>query len=193
LEGAKGMAKRKQPNRLVPELPQTAPTFEAKRIQPQEVRPSVLEIGRAVLDVTLQGLRERSAGRRESGAIWAGDLEGSHAVARQVLFFHELCEDHGEAISLELSEDAKFHLYRDLASRGLKLVGMIHTHPKDGVELSYIDRRNQLCSRIGFWSIVLPWYGSRSWNLTETGVHIRIDKGWFQLSPEEAAKRIAVR
>lgn len=152
-----------------------------------------LEIERPALDITLHGLRKRSAGRRESGAIWAGDLDGCHAVARQLLFFHELCDDRGEALSLELSEDAKFNLYSDLATRRLKLVGMVHTHPKDWVELSYIDKKNQLCSRIGFWSIVLPWYGTRPWKLTQTGVHIRTDEGWFQFSPEEAAKRIAVR
>jgi len=157
------------------------------------VSAAFLEIDSAVLDKTLHGLRERSAGRRESGAIWVGDLDGSHAVARRVLFFHELCDDRGEALSLELSEEAKFNLYSDLATRGLKLVGMVHSHPEDWVDLSYIDRKNQLCSRIGFWSIVLPWYAAQTWNLAQTGVHIRTNEGWFQFSPEEAGDRIAIR
>lgn len=143
--------------------------------------------------MTVNGLRDRSAGVRESGAIWVGDLTEQSAIAKEVLFFHQLCDDRGEALSLELSEEAKFELYRDLSERGLKLVGMIHTHPKDWVELSYIDKKNQLCSRIGFWSVVLPWYGARPWNFAEVGIHIRANGGWYQFSPSEAEVRIAIR
>lgn len=94
---------------------------------------------------------------------------------------------------MELSEDAKFHLYQELNQRGLKLVGMIHTHPEDWVELSPVDKRNQLCSRIGFWSLVVPWYGQQPWHLPEMGIHARSATGWEQFTGEEILKRIILR
>jgi hypothetical protein len=130
--------------------------------------------------LTLVHLAERSAGWRESAAIWTGQLEGDDAFASDVLFHHELCDDQAGPLFLELTERAKFDLYRRLAACKKKLVGMIHTHPEDWVELSRVDKGNQLCSRIGFWSLVVPWYGSPPWDLDAMGVHVRVDSGWYQ-------------
>jgi proteasome lid subunit RPN8/RPN11 len=109
------------------------------------------------------------------------------------VFFHDLCDDNGGALSIELSETAKFSLYKELARSGLKLVGMVHTHPSDWVDLSRIDRASHLSSRIGFWSLVLPYYAERPWSIDGTGVHIRVDLGWYRFGKGESAKRIVVR
>lgn len=135
----------------------------------------------------------QSAGWRESGALWIGSLDGECAHVADVLFYHDLGEDNGRPFSLEISEDTKLSLYGVLAQRRLKLLAMLHTHPAGWVGLSSIDEANQLCSRIGFWSLVLPWYGSRSWSLKRTGVHIRTNNGWHQFSFEQAKDRILIR
>lgn len=192
METTQAMAKEPKSDSLVPELPPTEAVPAGLWLQPQEVANDRLTISAHLLGKTLDGLRQRSADWRESGAIWAGELDGVNSTAREVLFFHDLCDDQGRALSLELSEAAKFSLYKGLAARNLKLVGMIHTHPEDWVGLSYIDQANQLCSRIGFWSLVLPYYGTQMWNINTTGVHIRISEGWHQFSRKEAAERIIV-
>jgi hypothetical protein len=140
----------------------------------------------------MAGLAARSGDRRESGAIWAGNLHRTEAFASDVFFHHELCDDRGTALSLQLTEDAKFALYTELATRGLKLVGMIHTHPQDWVGLSAVDEANQLCSRIGFWSLVAPWYGRPPWELTTLGVHARAETGWYRLEAEEVRLRVVL-
>ena len=111
---------------------------------------------------------------------------------RDVLFIHDLCNDRGAPLSLELSEDAKFSLYQELGARGQKLLGMIHTHPEDWVGLSRIDKANQLCSRIGFWSLVVPFYAERPWDLRTVGVHVRVDPGWYQFNHQESKERIVI-
>ena len=130
--------------------------------------------------MTIARLAERSADWRESAAIWTGTLDGDDSIASDVFFHHELCDDQAGPLFLELTEQAKFGLYRALAASGKKLVGMVHTHPEDWVELSDIDKQNQLCSRIGFWSLVVPWYGRSPWDLGNFGVHVRADSGWYQ-------------
>ena len=88
----------------------------------------------------------RSASFRESACVWAGRVKGAEWVAEKVVFHHHLCDDVGCSYYLELSETAKFKLYRDLAAQDLELISLLHTHPADWVGLSSIDQRNQITS-----------------------------------------------
>ena len=189
----KKVAKRKEPDRRLFELSQKNATRRLQRLPPQEVEHDRLWINREVLKRTIDGLRKQSGGWRESGAIWIGDLDGSISTVVDVLFFHDLCDDKGRSLSLELSQEAKFALYKEVAKREQKLVGMIHTHPEDWVDLSGIDKANQLCSRIGFWCLVLPYYAQRPWSIGATGVHIRADCGWHWFKRPESLKRVTVK
>lgn len=146
----------------------------------------------ALFRSTMLGLAKRSAGWRESAAIWAGSVDGENAVASAVFFHHDLCDDRSGPLSLSLSERAKFDLYQTLAGRGMKLVALIHTHPDDWVGLSHVDQRNQICSRIGFWSLVVPFYGEHPWELRTLGVHIRTDSGWYQYLGPHIAERLLI-
>jgi proteasome lid subunit RPN8/RPN11 len=71
-------------------------------------------------------------------------------------------------------------------------VALIHTHPEDWVDLSEIDQANQVSSRIGFWSVVIPWYGQEPWILTIWGVHVRRESGWSRLTAVEIEDRVEV-
>lgn len=142
-----------------------------------------------VLERTVSGLRARSAGWRESACVWTGTRDGH---VRDVLFHHELGDDRATALSLELPEAAKFALYERLAARSESLLSLLHTHPEDWVGLSWIDQRNQVSSRIGFWSIVLPYYAAKDWDQAEVGFHIRCDRGWERLGNEALRERFRV-
>jgi proteasome lid subunit RPN8/RPN11 len=142
----------------------------------------------------MEGLRKRSAGWRESAAIWVGRIVGERKdwSAERVIFHHELCDDQAGALFLELSETAKFRLYQDLANEGFRIIALLHTHPSSWVDLSDVDRRNQLSSRIGFWSIVVPFYGRRPWKIRRLGVHILTMDGWHRFSQDESCRRVVV-
>lgn len=129
---------------------------------------------------------------RESGALWSGIVEGDLWRAEEVHFHHELCDDQARYGFLELSEDAKFALYEELASKKRKLVALLHTHPSKWVGLSLIDKQNQVSSRIGFWSIVVPCFGLEPWDITRMGVHTREARGWRRLRAEESKLRFIV-
>ena len=108
------------------------------------------------------------------------------------MFHHELADDRATPFSLELPEAAKFALYERLGARGEALLSLLHTHPAAGVGLSHVDQRNQLSSRVGFWSIVLPYYGVRDWRFEEIGFHVRCDRGWRRLEVTEAQQCLRV-
>jgi len=151
-----------------------------------------LTVSRELFSETMGTLRERGAGWRESAAVWGGVIAGDLWQAQIVYFHHELGDDRGGPLSLELSESAKFRLYDTLKQKHLRLVALIHTHPCDWVDLSDVDRENQLSSRLGFWSIVVPWYAQRSWNSQEMGIHERTEEGWHRLSTGEVERRFKV-
>ncbi len=155
------------------------------RLPAPSISASSLVVPSNLLACTVAGLRVRSEGWRESACIWGGTREGR---VTNVAFHHELGDDRATALSLELPEDAKFALYKQLAARQEVLLAMLHTHPEDWVGLSWIDAQNQLCSRIGFWSIVLPFYGAKEWKEAEIGFHIRCDRGWQQIQGETLRK-----
>lgn len=186
------MAKKRKPDRRIPGFPADDALRSRPRIQPQELGHARLLVPRALFERTLRQLAERSAGWRESAAMWVGSLDGEDALASEVLFHHELCEDNAGPLSLELSEQAKFDLYRELAPSGRKIVSLIHTHPRDWVGLSAVDEDNQICSRIGFWSLVVPRYGREPWDLARIGVHARTNDGWYEFRGSEISQRVVL-
>ena len=187
------MAKKVKSTRGLPGFFAANAARSGVRLQPEELKRKCLIVPRSLFESTLERLAERSAGWRESAAIWAGHLSGDDAVASEVFFHHELCDDQAGPLYFELTERAKFDLYKTLVAKKQTLVALIHTHPEDWVGLSPVDERNQLCSRIGFWSLVVPWYGSRPWDLTNLGIHARADIGWYQYTGREIADRIIVK
>lgn len=147
-------------------------------------------ISRQLLDQTVIGLRARSGGWRESACVWAGTRDGA---IKQVLFHHQLGNDCGGPLFLELPEHAKFDLYRRLAAENQVLLALLHTHPYEWVGLSPTDQDNQISSRLGFWSIVLPYYARDPWDIESVGCHIRVDGGWQTLHVDQIRQHLIIK
>ena len=151
-----------------------------------------LIITQQLFDKTMHTLRERSAGSRESAAVWAGAITDECWEAQFVFFHHDLGNDYAGPLSLELGEAAKYRLYDTLHREQLRLIALIHTHPRKWVGLSEVYAENQLSSRIGFWSIVVPWYARRTWAMTSMGVHERTERSWHRLTKKEVQERFQI-
>ncbi len=186
------MGKRRKQDRELPHVSTKLASRPPKRV-PEKIPLDVsLKVPRRLFEDTMLELESRSAGWRESAAVWAGSVREGVWQADLVRFHHHLCDDSASALSIELTEEAKLALYEELAALGLRLVALIHTHPKDWVGLSQIDEANQICSRLGFWSLVAPWYGRTPWGTAFIGVHVRCDDGWYQLKPWEVSERVNI-
>jgi len=72
------------------------------------------------------------------------------------------------------------------------VLALLHTHPQSWVGLSEIDQQNQLSSRVGFWSIVLPYYGHCAWNARDIGYHVRAERGWIRLHPDDVEQHFHI-
>jgi len=56
-------------------------------------------------------------------------------IVEAVHFHHELGDDQAGALSLELSEAAKFRLYAEIGKQNRRVIALIHTHPGEWVGL----------------------------------------------------------
>jgi proteasome lid subunit RPN8/RPN11 len=162
------------------------------RVLPKNLVGARLEIPVAIFNETLAELQERSSGARESAAVWSGEVTENRTMVQRVDFHHGLGDDRATALSLELSEAAKFRLYRTLGGLQLKLAALIHTHPEDWVDLSEVDRTNQISSCVGFWSLVVPNYGRPPWETEKMGIHLQTEKGWYRLDRQEVHSMVHV-
>jgi len=186
------MAKDHKSDCRLPEFPSGAPVPTCQGLHAPTRLNTELVIPRGLFDETLAELQARSARWRESAAILCGHVAGSQWIADVAKFYHRLCDDRGRSLSIILAEAAKFQLYEELNRFQLRLIAGIHTHPEDWVDLSWIDQRNQLCSKKGFWSIVVPSYGQKPWLIENMGVHIRTSNGWRRLTVGQIRKHVSV-
>jgi proteasome lid subunit RPN8/RPN11 len=192
MERSQGMDEDTKPDRCIPEFSSGDIEFTNARLPPPASLDTRLSIPKQIWESTLTELRERSAGWRESAAIFCGRVIHSEWTVETVRFHHHLCDDRGRPLSIRLTESAKYELYRELNRLGLRLIAGIHTHPEDWVDLSWIDQQNQLCSRRGFWSIVVPWYAEQSWEVVAMGAHIRTLEGWCRLTTEQVQRHVRI-
>lgn len=159
------------------------------RISAAQAIATRIVISRSIVSATHQGLRDRSDGWRESACMWIGDSDGQ---VRRVVFHHEIADDRATALSLELPEKAKYSLYEQLARDRLRVLALLHTHPDSWVDLSWIDQQNQISSRLGFLSIVLPYYGKEPWVMEDIGFHAKCERGWRRLTESEIRMAVTV-
>jgi hypothetical protein len=193
MEAAQGMGEAKKSASSLSGLPTKPPSPRGQRIRSSGRKLSNLTIDAGLFNTTLRGLQERSAGWRESAAIWAGHVDASTWKAEEVQFHHDLCDDLAGPLSLQLSEKAKYDLYIQLGKKGFRLVGLVHTHPHKWVDLSEVDKENQVCSRLGFWSLVIPQYASPPWIIAQFGVHVRVEDGWYRLNEFESSRQLIIK
>lgn len=192
MERSQGMDEDTKPDRCIPEFPSGDIESPNPRLPAPASLDTCLSIPKQIWESTLTELRDRSAGWRESAAIFCGRVIHSEWTVEVVRFHHHLCDDRGRPLSIRLTESAKYQLYGELNRLGLRLIAGIHTHPEDWVDLSWIDQQNQLCSRRGFWSIVVPWYAEQSWQIDAMGIHIRMPGGWCRLTTEQVQKYVQI-
>lgn len=75
----------------------------------------------------------------------------------------------------------------------LQLLGQVHGHPSDWVSHSDWDNLGAFMPYEGFYSVVVPWYGSQGLlPLTSCGIHQYLDGSFVRLSNTEIENRFVL-
>ncbi|MDO7868525.1 hypothetical protein [Nocardioides jiangxiensis] len=116
----------------------------------------------------LAELQRRGEEWRESGAFLLA--RPGESVVEHVAYYDDLdanCLTGG----ITFASAGFTRLWELCATRGLRVVADIHTHPGEWVGQSRIDETNPMISTPGHIALIAPEYGRRT-NLEEFGVHV---------------------
>lgn len=136
-------------------------------------------------------MRPNGAKGHEGLALWFGNTDGrlteiSHVIEVQGPGFR------AGALQLRLSLRA-FDTLTLLADRiQAHLVGQIHSHPRQMLDLSVTDTVHGI-RRQDYLSLVCPHYAQRHvGSVLECGVHVFDRAAYKRLSPQEVTRRISI-
>jgi hypothetical protein len=139
---------------------------------------------------TWLGLRARGHGKTESAAIWGGKRDSSAETVEAVYFLDDLPGRVQFSGYHRVPEKALELLFNQLQRDRRVIVGDIHTHPGDWVDLSALDKNNPIEFRKGLHAIVLPTYALPEPSLSIAGVHEYKGGGRWRILSQRAKKKV---
>lgn len=147
----------------------------------------------ALWSATWNGLRVRGGGRREAACVWAGTRDGGVERACEVIFLDDLPGTVGRRLQHRTSRAAVAMLLQRARELGLVIVGDVHTHPSDWVDLSDVDRAHPIEYRVGLVALVLPEFAMGTPDIGLVGVHEYSGDGhWRTFEGEQVTQRLCV-
>jgi hypothetical protein len=151
---------------------------------------SRFDVPSAVLDETVEALREAGRDGLEAMVTWAGRRQGDIVAVTRTIVPRQTSYRTADGLLVLVDGDALFALNRDLYSRGELLVAQVHSHGEDAYH-SDTDDHLSLVTLLGALSVVVPtfakdgrsgfadWYwtrlvGTGEWHPVEAGEMVRI-------------------
>lgn len=144
----------------------------------------------AVLDPTLEVLRNAGERGCEAFVLWGATIEDGSVRFRTVLVPHQVAHRLDEGLLVTVDGNALFQINKALYSRGEILAAQVHSHPTAAFH-SDTDDCFSLVTLTGALSVVVPNFG-------RDGLGASSDWAWYRLigegqwSPLTAQDRITV-
>lgn len=153
----------------------------------------LMRVDNQVWRETWLGLQRRSAGERESACVWLGTRDGEWETAREIVFLDDLPGTIGRRLQHRTSRVAVNMMLDRARDAGMEIVGDIHTHPSDWVDLSEVDRAHPIEYRVGLLAIVFPHFAAGEPNLAVAGVHEYAGNGdWKTFDETSSSTRLLI-
>lgn len=152
-----------------------------------------VKIGDTIFQNTLEELRKVGDGNKEGIAYWSGILNEAKATIKNVMFADEYPEFHNEKLFASVSLDMSFKISEKIHQREEILFAQVHTHPFEAFH-SYVDDTYPISHRIGFFSIVIPYFGKNINSLLQCKIFEYEGKAkWHELDEDEIKRKFEVR
>jgi proteasome lid subunit RPN8/RPN11 len=150
-----------------------------------------LHVTRSLFEATWLGLQRRSQGAQETACVWLGNQDGEREIATEIVFLDDLPGTVGRRLQHRTSREAVRILIDRARELGLTIVGDVHTHPGQWVDLSEVDRAHPIEYRIGLLALVFPSFAQGSPWLDGVGVHEYLGSGqWTRFEGDDVASRL---
>lgn len=131
---------------------------------------------------SIEELRRRGDGRRESGAFLLSPLGGDGRCVTSVSYYDDL-DATALRGGLRLGSDAFTLLWNRCERERLRVIGDIHTHPWSIVRQSGIDQANPMIARVGHVALIAPNFAQGLVSAWDVGLHHYLGnktwRSWF--------------
>lgn len=154
---------------------------------PQKI--AFISISELVFSNTISHLRKIGNANREGIAYWTGIINKEEALVKSVIFADAYPEFNNEGWFAELPLQASLKLGETIHRKNEVLIAQIHSHPREAFH-SLIDDQSPISHRIGFLSIVVPYFGKNVTSLSQCKIYEYLGKGeWRDLLQDEINDR----
>ena len=151
------------------------------RIAPELWQELVTELGR------------RGRGRGESGAFLLAENDDQRPRVVRAVYYDDLdphCLDHGD---IQLSGFAYSKLWDICGAEDRHVIADVHTHPRDIVRQSPIDREHPMHAQAGHIALILPDFATHPVPTSTVGVHEYLgDDGWRPSFAKDAKRALYI-
>jgi hypothetical protein len=155
-------------------------------------RIKTLEIPRSIFNSTIQNLQENGLQDKEGIAFWTGTLNDTTAQIKNVIFADSYPEFENQELFARVPLMASFKIGESIHQRNEKLFVQIHSHPFEAFH-SFVDNKYPISHKIGFLSIVVPYFGKNVIDLSQCKVYEYLGNGkWKELSQKEVSRRFVI-
>lgn len=140
-----------------------------------------LAMGANQLRTLLSELARRGQGQRESGAFLLTDRRHPAGALPQPVTALAYYDDLDPAcLTGGITFDARGYSALNAHCRlnSLRVVGDIHTHPGRYVQQSQIDATHPMVAIDGHVALIAPNFANGVTDVSEFGVHVRVDGSW---------------
>ena len=139
---------------------------------------------------TIQGLKKRGEGRRESGAFFLHRF-GENKVCK-IVFYDQFDKNVSNTGRIEFKGGNEFHKY--LMDNDLSVFADIHSHPTDNTNQSESDKYNPMIRIKGHVAIIAPNFASNRFLLPKdcSIYQYQGERLWRQIMPNECLLKLSL-
>jgi proteasome lid subunit RPN8/RPN11 len=133
-------------------------------------------------------LRQRGAGKGESGAFLLGRQRGAAGRVTTYVCYDDLDPHAYQSGAIAFHAEGNAALWQYCRKRKLQVLADVHTHPGKNVLQSFIDRENPMIPVVGHTAIIVPHFAHTPWwSLSAVGVYEYL--GGFKWRTHGASER----
>jgi hypothetical protein len=152
-----------------------------------------LVVPQSIADETQKFLRAAGRLGNEGMVLWVGKGEDDLFHVTDLLIPKQKGIRTREGVCVVVDTDEMHRINVELFKSGLRLIAQVHSHPTHAYH-SETDDEFAIATTVGCFSLVVPDFGARDFDLSECAVYRLSEVGqWQHLAPQRVKRLIDIR
>lgn len=157
---------------------------------PKKIR--TVHIPKSLFDDTIKNLQRSGLEDKEGIAYWTGKLNDQDAEIKNLIVADEYSEFENRELFAKIPLSSAYKIGELIHQRNEILFAQIHSHPFEAFH-SFVDDNYPISHRIGFLSIVVPYFGRDVHDLQRCAIYEYLGNAeWKKLTEKEIASRFII-